>query len=82
MKNAIQNETTRYALSFGEKSQFDECTLKIFKEFGAKSSGEQFNDEVPRSYFSMIQDYNEIVEDLDKPLIWRKTLDSNKNSKL
>ena len=54
MKNAIQNETTRYALGFGEKSQFDESTLKIFKEFGAKSSGEQFNDEVPRSYFSMI----------------------------
>ena len=32
-KNAIQNETSSYALGFGEKSKFDEATLKLFKEY-------------------------------------------------
>ena len=44
MKNAVQSETESYALGFGEKSLFDESTLKIFQEFGAKSTGEQFNE--------------------------------------
>ena len=51
MKNAVQNESARYALGFGEKSKFDETTLEIFKEFGAKSVGELFNGKDPRSYF-------------------------------
>ena len=72
MKNAVQNETSRYALGFGDKSKFDETTLEIFKEFAAKSNGELFNGLIPRSYFSMIQDYNQLVEDLDKALIWKK----------
>ena len=43
MQNCVQNETSRYTLGFGEKSKFDEATLEIFKEFGAKSVGELFN---------------------------------------
>ena len=42
MKNTVQSETQSYALGFGEKSKFDETTLEIFKEFGAKVIGEQF----------------------------------------
>lgn len=61
MKNAIQNETASYALGFGEKSRFDETTLNIFREFGAKSAEELYNEKEPRSYFCMIQDYNQIV---------------------
>ena len=38
-KNVVQNETSSYALGFGIKSKFDEMTLEIFKEFGAKSVG-------------------------------------------
>ena len=44
MKNAVQNETSRYALGFGDKSKFDETTLEIFKEFAAKSTGKLFNE--------------------------------------
>ena len=43
MKNAIQSETISYALGFGEKSKFDEKTLLIFSEFGAKLVGELYN---------------------------------------
>ena len=57
MKNAIQNETSKYALSFGEKSRFDETSLRIFKEFGAKTADNLFDGKIPRSYFEMIQDY-------------------------
>ena len=54
MKNAVQNETMSYALGFGEKSKFDETTLEIFKEFGAKSIDELYNGKTPRSYLFMI----------------------------
>ena len=77
MRNAIQNETATYTLSFGEKSKFFETTLKIFKEFGAKSIDQPFKGHLPRTYFSMIQDYSEIVKDLDKAFVWGKALDSN-----
>ena len=43
MKNAVQNETESYALGFGDKSKFDQTTLEIFKEFGAKVVGELYN---------------------------------------
>ena len=33
-----------YALGFGVKSKFNETTLEIFKEFGAKSEGKLFNE--------------------------------------
>ena len=58
MKNAVQSETMSYALGFGERSKFDQTTLKIFKEFGAKAVGELFNGQEPRTYFHMIHDYN------------------------
>ena len=78
MKNCVQSETESYALGFGEMSKFDETTLRIFKEFGAKSAGELFNGKDPRPYFEMIQDYNEIVEDLDKAFVWSKALQNEK----
>ena len=65
MKNTVQNETESYVLGFGDKSKFDETTLEIFKEFGARAIGDKFNGKDPRSYFNIIQDYNKIVEDLD-----------------
>ena len=58
MKNAVQNETESYSLGFGEKSKFDQTTLRIFKEFAAKVVGDFFEGRAPRSFFSMIQDYN------------------------
>ena len=51
MKNTVQNETESYALGFGEKSKFDQTTLQIFGEFGAKVVGELFEGKVPRPYF-------------------------------
>ena len=54
MKNAVQNETQSYALGFGERSEFDKKTLLVFKEFGAKLIGDPMDQQVPRSYFSMI----------------------------
>ena len=71
-KNSIQNETSKYSLGCGEKSKFDEVTLKIFKEFGAKVSSENSfdNDQETKSYFTMIEDYNEVVKDLDQKFIW------------
>ena len=35
-KNTVQNETASYALGFRVESKFNEATLEIFKEFGAK----------------------------------------------
>ena len=58
MKNAVQNETESYALSFGENSEFNKITLRLFKEFGAKSVGEKFEGKEPRSCFTMMQDFN------------------------
>ena len=78
MKNAVQNETESYALGFGDKSKFDQTTLQIFKEFGAKVVGELYNQQVPRPYFSMIQDFNQIVKDLDKSFVWCETESSKK----
>ena len=80
MKNAIQNETASYTLGFGEKSKFDQTTLQIFREFGAKVVGELFNGKVPRPYFQMIQDYNQIVKDLDKAFVWCRAISSKVNS--
>ena len=72
MKNAVQNETESYALSFGENSEFNKMTLRLFKEFGAKSVGEKFEGNEPRSFFTMMQDFNQITEDIDKVFKWRK----------
>ena len=76
-KNAIQNETASFALGFGEKSKFDETTLQIFKEFSAKSTNELFNEKIPRAYFSLIQDFNQIIKELDKAFKWRKVVSDN-----
>ena len=54
MKNAVQNETSKYALGFGDESKSNQTTVQIFKEFGAKSAGNPFNGKQPRPYFSMI----------------------------
>ena len=70
-----------YALGFGVKSKFNETTLEIFKEFGAKSEGKLFNEKKPRAYFTMIQDYNKIVKDIDRSFIWGKALSQEEESK-
>ena len=67
-----------YALGFGERSKFDQTTLQIFKEFGAKVIGELHNGKAPRSYFQMILDFNKIVQDLDKAFIWSKSITLNR----
>ena len=72
MKNAVQNETMSYALGFGEKSKFDEATLEIFKEFGAKSIDQLYKGKTPRSYLFMIQEYTKVVRDVDKKFVWCK----------
>ena len=70
MKNAVQIETSRYALGFGGSSKFDAATVELFKEFAAKSEGEKFNGKEPRSYFHMLKEYEQIVSYLDKKFIW------------
>ena len=47
-------------------------TLQIFKEFGAKTLGQLLDGKAPRPYFSMITDYNNMIEDLDKAFVWSK----------
>ena len=37
MKNAITIETSRYSISFGDKSIYDKASADLFKEFTAKS---------------------------------------------
>ena len=72
-KNSIQNETSKYSLGCGEKSKFDEVTLRIFKEFGEKVKSENNSSETDqeiKSYFTMIEDFNEVVKDLDQRFIW------------
>ena len=50
-RNAVQNETVRFALRFGEKSQFVDKTLEIFKEFSAKTKGKTMDAKTHRTYF-------------------------------
>ena len=65
-KSTLQNETQSYGLGFGQQSESDKQNLEIFKEYGARIAGEKFNGEEPRSFFEIIQDFNNIVEDFDK----------------
>ena len=71
-KNSIQNETSKYSLGCGEKSKFDEVTLKIFEKFGKKVKSENSHESNPEadSYFKMIEDYNVVVKDLDQKFDW------------
>ena len=73
--NSIQNETSKYSLGCGEKSKFDEVTLNIFKAFEKKMSSETSGETDPenpeiKSYFTMIEDYNVVVKDLDQKFDW------------
>ena len=52
MKNSITNETSRYSLKFGIKSEYDIATDQLFKEYGAKHSA-NVNEEYQRSYLQM-----------------------------
>ena len=52
-------------------------TLQIFKEFGAKIMNEKLNGQAPRPYFSMITDFNKMIEDLDKAFVWDKAISEN-----
>ena len=72
MKNAVQIETSRYALSFAGSSKFEEATMKLFKEFSARTEGEKFHGADPRPYFSMLKEYENIVGYLDKKFEWFK----------
>ena len=80
MKNCVQNETSRYALGFDEKSNFDRTTQKLFKEFAAKFEERSFEGMEPRSYFNMILDYNKTIEELDQPFVW-SIVDTSKEKK-
>ena len=40
--------------------------MEIFKEYGARIADEKFNGKEPRSFFKIIQDFNNIVEVFDK----------------
>ena len=46
--------------------------MEIFKEYGARIAGEKFNGKEPRSFFEIIQDFNNIVEVFDKKFTWDK----------
>ena len=52
-------------------------TLQIFKEFGAKIMNPSLTGQAPRPYFSMITDYNKMIEDLDKAFVWDKAIFDN-----
>ena len=70
-----------YTLGFLAQSKSNDKTLEIFKEFGAKAEQKLFNNKEPRTYFTIIQDYNEIVKDLDESFIWAKALTQEKESR-
>ena len=40
MKNSITNETSRYSIKFGLKSEYDIATYELFKEYGSKHTEE------------------------------------------
>ena len=46
--------------------------MKIFKEFAAKIAGQNYNDQAPKTFFEVIQDFDAIVKVLDKKFIWNK----------
>ena len=60
-KNSFTPDSQRYALGFGDKSKFDEKTLEVFGEFKAKQAGKLYKGKEPRPYFSIVQDYNQMV---------------------
>ena len=40
-QSVVTNNTARYALGFGLKSEFDTATENLFKEYSAKHGGEK-----------------------------------------
>ena len=82
MKNTMQNETVSYALSFKGYSKFNAASRELFMEYGAKSDKQLYNGQQPRDYFMMLQDYVQLVEDLDRPFIWSKVVDDIHSRKL
>ena len=72
MQNTVQNETSSYALSFGggDRSIFDSKSSSLFKEFAAKIMNENYDGLKPRTYLGMLQDYDKLVVELDKPFVW------------
>ena len=74
MKNAVQNETSRYALDFSEMTEFDMIASRLFKEFAEKTEDEVSKDEAQRDYFSMIRDFDKTIIELDSPFVWSKAI--------
>ena len=72
MKNCMQNETSRYSLGFGEKSQNDTATLEIFNQFAAKVSDTSGSGEKHKSFLEMMKDFYDVVKKFDEPFVWRK----------
>ena len=76
-KSTVQNETQSYSIGFGQMSESDKQNLEIFKEYGARIAGEKYNGNEPRTFFEMMQDFNEIAQTFDIKFTWDKVISQN-----
>ena len=76
-KSTVQNETQSYSIGFGQMSESDKQNLEIFKEYGARLAGEKYNGKEPRTFFEMMQDFNEIAQTFDIKFTWDKVISQN-----
>ena len=53
-------------------SESDMQNLEIFKEYGARITGEKYKSNDPRTFFELMQDFNRIVQTFDKKFTWDK----------
>ena len=60
-QSVVTNNTARYSLGFGIKSQFDTATENLFKQYGAKFA----NEKDAQSYFKILSCYQEELNKLD-----------------
>ena len=58
-----------FSLSFGKQS--NEAALAVFNQYTARLEGVNLpNGEEPKNYLEMIEDFDTMTADLDKPFSW------------
>ena len=54
--------------------------MEIFKEYGARISGEKYKGEDPRTFFELMQEFNRIVQTFDTKFTWDKVISQNSSA--
>ena len=75
-QSVVTNNTARYFLGFGQKSEFDSATEDLFRKYGQTFAGH----EDAESYFSMLLNYQDELGKLDKQIVWEEILTSGEDS--